>query len=370
MTLVPALLAGLLGSPHCAGMCGGLAAASGKWTWHAGRLTTYAILGAGAGTLREALPGPSWLPTAVAGLLLLPLALSVAGWLPAIHPPRKLVSWAGKAARGGHHYLFGLATGLLPCGLVYATLGLAVSAPGPLEGALTMLVFGAGTLPGLVLLSVAIRRLVARASSLRPALGVLVLIVGLGTLAIRSPSGSASGEEEPCPMHAGPAIENDFDDPSRAFASPPASSEEDHPVTVDAPRVGMDVEGGVVACSTCHSGLEPLGNPEGMHGSLVMDHGTLSCDSCHSEDRLGLHLADGTELELEEAMTLCTQCHGPQVRDYEGGSHGGMRGYWDLSQGPRERPHCLECHDAHDPSFQPLVPEPRAVDRVFVEGAH
>src|SRR5690606_7731256 len=44
-------LAGLVGSPHCVGMCGGFATACATPTrhavaWHAGRLVTYGVLGA------------------------------------------------------------------------------------------------------------------------------------------------------------------------------------------------------------------------------------------------------------------------------------------------------------------------------------
>ncbi len=33
-----------------------------------------------------------------------------------------------------------------------------------------------------------------------------------------------------------------------------------------------------------------------------------------------------------------------------------MTGYWDLTQGPRSRNHCLACHDPHAPKYQPVMP--------------
>lgn len=172
------------------------------------------------------------------------------------------------------------------------------------------------------------------------------------------------------------ACSTDFEHPERAFAEAPPSDAPLHPVTIHTPptvgavdAVGTDVHGTplAVSCETCHGGSDPLasaqGNPEDMHGDLVMQHGPVSCESCHSEDRLGLHLADGTALEFGEAMRLCGQCHGPQKRDYDRGSHGGMTGYWDLRQGPRERNHCLDCHGAHAPQIQPVQPVPAPVDR-------
>ena len=183
-----ALLAGLVGSPHCAGMCGGLAAAVGDTRlWHAGRLTTYALLGVGAASLGSQVPGPAWAPSAVAAVMMVPLSLSLAGWLPKVPVPKLLVRAGATALNRGHRFLFGLVTGLLPCGLVYAALGLAVAAGSPAEGAITMLAFGAGTLPGLVLLSTALRKLLRRAPRWRPAIAGLVLVMGLGTLAWRVP---------------------------------------------------------------------------------------------------------------------------------------------------------------------------------------
>ena len=54
--LIGAAIASLVGTPHCLGMCGGFAAASAGSpahlaAWHAGRLSTYAALGAVAGFL-------------------------------------------------------------------------------------------------------------------------------------------------------------------------------------------------------------------------------------------------------------------------------------------------------------------------------
>ena len=70
--LFGALLAGLAGSPHCVLMCGPFAAAcsragggAGVLAWHLGRITSYAGLGALAGWLGAALPGPSWLGVAL-----------------------------------------------------------------------------------------------------------------------------------------------------------------------------------------------------------------------------------------------------------------------------------------------------------------
>jgi formate-dependent nitrite reductase cytochrome c552 subunit len=117
-----------------------------------------------------------------------------------------------------------------------------------------------------------------------------------------------------------------------------------------------------VACMTCHATREPnLKNgvegtmPKAFHQGQVYAHGEQSCLSCHhADDYDALRLADGRKLAFAEAQKLCTQCHGPQTRDYLNGSHGGMRGYWDKTKGARMRNTCTDCHDPHAPAF-PLV---------------
>ena len=111
-----------------------------------------------------------------------------------------------------------------------------------------------------------------------------------------------------------------------------------------------------VACSTCHATREPnfenktVKDLDEFHGSLEFAHGDISCLSCHnSNDYDALKLADGTRVEYSDVMTLCAQCHGPQMRDYEHGAHGGFNGYWDLSRGPQEKNNCVDCHNPHSP---------------------
>lgn len=168
-----------------------------------------------------------------------------------------------------------------------------------------------------------------------------------------------------------------FSDPSREFG-PPVTGQATHGVLLEAPEtLGVvdsplvDVNGTPIGvlCETCH-GPDPEtswavtpGEPfhtgvgdteEGVR--FLHNHGDLRCDNCHTRDRLTLHLADGTRLSLGDTMRLCAQCHGPQYRDYQHGSHGGMEGYWDLRQGPRSRNNCVVCHMPHAPHFEPRMP--------------
>lgn len=99
------------------------------------------------------------------------------------------------------------------------------------------------------------------------------------------------------------------------------------------------------------------GTPKTFHQGLAYAHGGQSCLSCHhSEDYDALRLADGRKLAFSDAQKLCSQCHGPQTRDYLNGSHGGMRGYWDKTKGTRTRNTCTDCHDPHAPAFPQLTP--------------
>lgn len=135
-------------------------------------------------------------------------------------------------------------------------------------------------------------------------------------------------------------------------------------------------QSGLLACSACHSLREPdLTNrsPADLtefHLSLEFAHGGLSCLSCHNPDDYdALRLADGTRVEYIDVMTLCSQCHGPQARDYAHGAHGGMNGYWDLTRGPRTRNNCVDCHDPHVPAFPKMRPTFKPRDR-FLSPPH
>jgi sulfite exporter TauE/SafE len=209
--LVGAGLAGLVGSPHCIGMCGGFAASAGAQrggalAWTAGRLGTYAALGAAAGGLGGAVPGPAWLGEALSVVFLAWFAAGLAGLSPHLAlPAPAALQRAGARLIGRTDVLgrvaFGAVNGLLPCGLVYAALAFPVAAGSPAAGALSMVAFGLGTAPALALAALGLRRLTARSLGARRALALGVLVMGLGSLALRpappaaptaSPAGAAA----------------------------------------------------------------------------------------------------------------------------------------------------------------------------------
>ena len=142
--LLGAFTAGLVGSLHCIGMCGGFAIACGgkvtdTFLWHIGRLTTYAFLGAVAGVFGSAIPGPNWIVGVVSTLLIVYFAAALAGLVPEpevmIPGLKKFTTSMAKNTNFAARYGFGVATGFLPCGLVYATLAIPVAMANPAWGA-------------------------------------------------------------------------------------------------------------------------------------------------------------------------------------------------------------------------------------------
>ena len=171
------LVAGLLGSSHCIGMCGPFALTIGgtapslsanlarQLLYSTGRIFTYSVLGAAVGfggwRLAQAVPGIVNLPAVlaiIAGVLLVWQGLDAAGVLRFKKvKANKAPCLGGTLLSGlltGRHwldvFLAGLFTGLLPCGLVYAMLTLASSTSNVGLGMATMVAFGLGTVPVMV----------------------------------------------------------------------------------------------------------------------------------------------------------------------------------------------------------------------------
>ena len=170
----------------------------------------------------------------------------------------------------------------------------------------------------------------------------------------------------------------------RAVASTnPGAASLTFPVTIrpaaGAPRVltgrtNYLGEAATVGCATCHTTTKPniethsSAELDEFHQGLKFAHGNLACLSCHNAQNYDtLHLATGKPVEFANVMTLCAQCHGTAMRDYERGSHGGMNGYWDLTKGPRTRNNCVNCHDPHSPKYPQAMPVFPPRDRLSVQ---
>jgi sulfite exporter TauE/SafE len=208
-----ALVAGLFGSAHCLGMCGGIAGlfavklevaslarrAGLGFAYNLGRIFSYAILGflvAGIGkTIAGVIPMLAGPVRLASGVLIILVGLQIAFnwrllrflergggalWQRIAPSARALlpVTSAPKALA------LGFLWGWLPCGLVYSALLIAATSGEALNGAAVMAAFGLGTLPAMLLTGLGAAELqafMARTWARRGA-GLLVVLMGVVTL--------------------------------------------------------------------------------------------------------------------------------------------------------------------------------------------
>lgn len=227
MELWTGFVLGLVGSLHCAGMCGPLALAlpmtgrawasllAGRSAYHLGRITTYCALGTVFGWIGQsfALAGlQRGISLAAGAAILLGLASSSSQRLLALTAKAANLAKVGLARRLTRSSLmssfsFGLINGLLPCGLVYAACASATASGKMLAGVEYMLAFGLGTFPMMLAISLAgpRLRLVLRFKwqSLVPVslalIGVLLILRG-SSLGIPYLSPDLSSGAGPCPF--------------------------------------------------------------------------------------------------------------------------------------------------------------------------
>jgi sulfite exporter TauE/SafE len=184
-TTVGALVAGLVTSVHCAGMCGPIACGlasmpateverlAAMTAYHGARLAAYGLIGAACGWIgRQPLAwffdSPAVLLPWVLVLVLLVIGLGLEKKLP--RPPGLLKFTArlrfrlGRMSpvRGG--LALGFLTPLLPCGPLYLLFGAALLSGSALRGAEFALAFGMGTVPLLWLVQHQVRHLRNRLS--------------------------------------------------------------------------------------------------------------------------------------------------------------------------------------------------------------
>jgi sulfite exporter TauE/SafE len=232
--LLPIALASLLGSVHCASMCGGFVAAySGTGqgarrdamshlAYNSGRLVTYTIIGALAGALGGALDlaGRSVGLSRVAALLT-GVTLVLLGAARLVRGPR-LVKLQTRAPRGPlrvlgallarlhaqapgrRALLLGLGTSLLPCGWLYSFVAVAAGSGSAVHGAALMAAFWLGTLPALLGVGLSLGWLGGRLRAHLPRIAALSSVaLGLVTLSVRvaSPPATSGKQKVDCPFH-------------------------------------------------------------------------------------------------------------------------------------------------------------------------
>lgn len=198
-----AFVLGLVGSLHCAGMCGPLALALpatgnttpahvlGRIAYNAGRIVTYCLLGivfglAGFTFLMAGLQ--RWVSIALGVALLLGLFASrrLALARPITSAVNRLKSSMSVLLRQRSLTgltALGLLNGLLPCGLVYVACAGAAATGSSLAGALYMTAFGLGTVPMMLAISLS-GKLVPTSLRLKLVKSIPVFVFLLGSLLI------------------------------------------------------------------------------------------------------------------------------------------------------------------------------------------
>ncbi len=174
-TIIAALTLGILGSAHCAGMCGGFYLLAGRRGWTSqlpyliGKTITYAVMGAIVGAIGATATlfmGARSMLTVVIGLGLIAAGLTWMGVVPKLIKSSPLSQFVARKIsesleRSGPMapFALGLSNGLLPCGLLYGALGIAATTTSAAAGAATMAVFGLATIPGLALFGLLARKI-------------------------------------------------------------------------------------------------------------------------------------------------------------------------------------------------------------------
>jgi sulfite exporter TauE/SafE len=203
MDLLTAFFLGLIGSLHCAGMCGPLALAlprsagkatrfvAGRFAYNLGRILTYCLLGFCFGLAGKTLllAGFQRGVSIVLGLMLLAglvAARKMALWRPITSlvehlkaPMSRLLRRPGLPSLA----MLGLLNGLLPCGLVYVACAGAMATGGILAGVRYMAAFGLGTIPMMLAISLS-GALIPPSVRLQWRRAIPVCVFFLGTLLI------------------------------------------------------------------------------------------------------------------------------------------------------------------------------------------
>lgn len=232
-TAAGVLVASLVGSVHCAGMCGGFvcfyagsatgseaAALRAHAMYNTGRLASYLLLGALAGVAGRgisqagAVVGVRHAAAVVAGALMVGWAISTiaaqrgvslgplhapAAWQRALGRALQAVRGQPLAVRAG---LTGLVTTLLPCGWLYVFVATA-GGTGSVRSAMTMMaLFWLGTVPALVAVGIGAQTVLAPFRRRLPAFSAaVVLVMGLLSMSGRLTPPVSGGADTPSPEH-------------------------------------------------------------------------------------------------------------------------------------------------------------------------
>ncbi len=194
------LMASLLGSGHCALMCGGLVVSAARSFWqnffyHLGRLLGYIVLGVLSGWVGSNVAArlPAGLSEAVAwavGLSFIGLGLvswKNGSWHLPVPGAAKINQWTvrvfrqltdtSKPQRAYYAGAIGLLSIFLPCGWLYSFILASASMADPLKAGAMMGIFWAGTVPALVISPLLLRKIFSITENAAPKISSLLLIM-------------------------------------------------------------------------------------------------------------------------------------------------------------------------------------------------
>lgn len=202
--LISALILGLMGSFHCAGMCGPIAIALplhgntvpqkifGGALYNIGRTITYGIMGAIFGLLGQGISmiGFQQKISVIMGAVMIISVLFPAlfknqyrmdkSWFSLVGKLKKSIGQMFSIRSFSSLFFIGLLNGLLPCGLVYIAIAGAIGTGDIAQGTLYMILFGLGTIPMMLSISVAGNMMgLALRTRINKLIPVLVVVVGL-----------------------------------------------------------------------------------------------------------------------------------------------------------------------------------------------
>lgn len=153
--------------------------------------------------------------------------------------------------------------------------------------------------------------------------------------------------------------------PRPRAAQPPVGLPTDTHLDKTPPRqtVGLDLvrNGWTYNCMECHRLTQPrwhYNRAMNEHKDIQLEHGNNRfCLNCHhTTNRNAFVDYDSSEIAEQDVVLLCAKCHGTTYRDWQAGVHGRQNGFWDADLGPKTRLRCIQCHDPHQPKFQPMTP--------------
>lgn len=211
--LAAAFVTGVLGSAHCFGMCAGLSGLFAvnasvaslrlqipmAFAYNAGRILSYAFLGILVATVGQtvvsAIPNIAVPVRFASGLLIVIVGLQVAFdkrfLAPVENAGARLWNRIAPAAKSllpvtslPKALGLGLLWGWLPCGLVYSVLLLAATTANAANGGLVMIAFGIGTMPAMIMTGISASSLARFMSRKRVGAGLLIVLIGMLTLAV------------------------------------------------------------------------------------------------------------------------------------------------------------------------------------------